>query len=297
MQDTKACGLDGELTLDMLDPRTRTSILAGETIRAFEHMDHGRVAELLAAVQAAEFFTRPEPVVGTEPGTCLWRIGIEHQGRSRELVISDKNAEPELERLARAARACLRDRQVFKTNAMPDEMRHAIAMSLRDDDARQIFLDMDAWSKMRLSELTNLTNSDPRMAAFYADIADDNVKIRLRFLSTFPSLTAVTLADVGMLAPAETKSLDHWLAERRVFAVPVGPEKRFPVFQFAQGQPLPVVADVLAALPANRSAWQTAFWFVSSNRWFDGATPLSLIETAPESVVAAARHESDEVVG
>ena len=289
--------MDGQLTLDMLDSRSRASIFAGETIRAFEQIEQRHVTELLAAAHAAEFFTRPEQTVGADAGTCLWRVQIMHEGRSRELVIPDKNAGPELERLARAARACVRDRQVFGVESMPDDMRQALAMSLHDDDAWQVALDMDAWTKEKLSDLADSIAGDSRMAAFYADIADDNVKIRLRFLSTFPALTAAALADADLLVTTRTDDLDRWLGERRVFSVPVGSEQRFPLFQFADGQPLPGVADVLAALPANLSAWETAFWFVSSNTWLGGPTPLSFLESEPAAVIDAASHERDEIAG
>ena len=289
--------MKGELTLDMLDPGSRESIFAGETTRAFEQIEERHLTELLAAAHAAEFFMRREPIVGADPGTCLWRIRITHQGRSRELVIPDKNAAPELERLAKAARACVRDRQVFKVEAMPDEMRQAIALSLREDDARQVALDMGAWTKERLSDLADPIAGDPRMAALYTDIADDNDKIRLRFLSTFPALTAAALVDAEMLVTTDADDLDGWLSEQRVFAVPVGSEQRFPLFQFNQGCPIPVVADVLAALPADISPWQTAFWFVSSNSWLGGPTPLSFLRTEPRWIIDAARHERDAIAG
>ena len=289
--------MDGQLTLDMLDSGSRTSILAGETTRAFEQIEQRHVTELLAAAHAAEFFTRPDRAIGPDPGTCLWRVRIVKDGRSRELVIPDKNAGPEWERLARAARACVRDRQVFGVESMPGEMRQALAMSPRDDDARQVALDMDSWTKERLRELTDSVADDPRMAAFYADIADDNVKIRLRFLSTFPALTADALADADLLGTAGADDLDRWLDERRVFSMPVGSEQRFPLFQFANGHPIPVIADALAALPADLSAWETAFWFVSSNSWLGGPTPLSFLVAQPDAVVEAAWHERDEIAG
>lgn len=289
--------MDGQLTLDMLDSSSRTSIFAGETTRAFEQIEQRHVTELLAAAHAAEFFTRPEVAIGPDPGTCLWRVRIISEERSRELVIADQNAPLELERVARAARACVRDRQVFGVESMPDDMRQALVISLRDDDARQVALDMDAWTKERLRELTDSVADDPRMAAFYADIADDNVKIRLRFLSTFPALTAAALADEDMLVMTRTENLDRWLDERRVFSVPVGSEQRFPLFQFANGHPIPVIADALAALPADLSAWETAFWFVSSNTWLGGPTPLSFLESAPAAVIDAASHERDEIAG
>lgn len=123
--------LSGELTLDMLIPGNPPTSFSGETTRTFEQMEPRHVAELLAAATAAAFFDRPEPAINAESGTCLWRVRIMHQGCSRELVIPDRNAGPELDRVAKAARACVRDRQVFALSSMSEAERERFVAELR----------------------------------------------------------------------------------------------------------------------------------------------------------------------
>lgn len=118
--------MNGELTLDMLTATTPHISIVGETTRPFERMERRHVAELLVAARAAAFFTRPKPEIGTDPANTLWRVRISHKGRSRELVIPHLGASPELERVARAARACLRDRQVISFNSISDNERAEI---------------------------------------------------------------------------------------------------------------------------------------------------------------------------
>jgi hypothetical protein len=44
------------------------------------------------------------------------------------------------------------------------------------------------------------------------------------------------------------------------------------------------------------SAWQKAFWFVSSNGWLDDRVPAEMLDNAT-AVLAAAEHERQEVIG
>ena len=43
--------------------------------------------------------------------------------------------------------------------------------------------------------------------------------------------------------------------------------------QFADGNPLPVIKEVLKRLPDGMTPWQIAFWFQSGNGWLDGRSP------------------------
>ena len=130
------------------------------------------------------------------------------------------------------------------------------------------------------------------MADFDMGIAQDNAALRERFLRDIPTFTAVELAQ----AAGDPTAPRRWLTERRVFSVPVDDGERFPVFQFADGEPLPVIGDVLAALPMEWSAWEVAFWFVSSNSWLGGPAPVAHLSNSAW-VLSAARHENDEVAG
>jgi hypothetical protein len=52
----------------------------------------------------------------------------------------------------------------------------------------------------------------------------------------------------------------------------------------------------LVELPKHKSPWQVAFWFVSNNGWLNGATPAQRLADG-DAVVAAARHEAEEIIG
>ena len=130
------------------------------------------------------------------------------------------------------------------------------------------------------------------MADLDMQIAQDNAALRGRFLRDIATFTAAELAQ----AAGDRTALRRWLAEQRVFSVPVDDGERFPAFQFAGGQPLPVIGDVLAALSPTWSAWEIAFWFVSSNSWLGGPTPVAHLSN-PAWVLSAARHENDEIGG
>lgn len=104
------------------------------TTRALADLDQGSVAELLAAGDAA-FFTKPEPVLDLARHGYSFRVAIARAGHSRELVIGRPNAAPELERIARLARACPSDRKAIALATMSDEDRADILAALCYADA------------------------------------------------------------------------------------------------------------------------------------------------------------------
>lgn len=137
----QAVALDGELTLEMLPVSGIPALWSVETTRAFDKVDPRRVAELLDAADAAAFFTRPGPPVEQELSTVVFRVHIRAGDRSRDLLIGGPNTDPGLERLARAARACLRDWKVLTMARLSDEEREAFLAALRATDD----MDEDRW--------------------------------------------------------------------------------------------------------------------------------------------------------
>lgn len=137
---------------------------------------------------------------------------------------------------------------------------------------------------------------EPAERATMADIdlliAEDNARLRRRFLD---EVATYTVAELTQLTgdPATPR---RWLSDRRIFSVPVDDGERLPAFQVADGRPLPVIGEVLAVLPATRSAWEIAFWFVSSNSWLGGPAPVDHLADR-NAVLTAARHENDEIAG
>ena len=143
-----------------------------------------------------------------------------------------------------------------------------------------------------------LADTHDPMAEFHTAVAADNTAIRQRFMHDVETLTSAEVATrAGHEAKNRHQTAARWKAQARVFAVPYQGQDRFPTFQFdADGRPLPLIKKVLEVLPASRTPWQTAFWFVSSNSWLGGPAPRELLDDEA-AVLEAAAHESDEISG
>lgn len=128
-------------------------------------------------------------------------------------------------------------------------------------------------------------------------LASDNLELRDRFVAEVPQLTS---AEIGAQAGLKTKNpyatAARWKKNGDIFSVQHRGKEYFPAFQFREGRPHPTIKEALAALPPRLSSWQRAFWFVSTNGWLDDKAPADTLDD-PQSVVAAARREGEEVVG
>lgn len=331
--------MSGELILEMTHVGETAGSWAVEIIRAFDKLDQHRLAELLAAAEAAQFFTRPEPVLDTDLSTLLFRLRMTHDGRSRELAIGEPNALPELERLLRAARACLRDRQVFKVAEMPDDVRAVLMAGLPSLERNDVQPPNVAtaerreaeayWSERLVARRASSASTHSgvgrdhasteevlageadtifaeiqgrvgdatlaqKLAEVHRAIANDNVRYRARFLD---EVEVLATPDAARHVSVDAATLDKWRAEHRVVGVPVGAAWLWPMFQFEEGAPKPVVARALAKLPTTRSPWEAAWWFVSSNSWLGGPAPVSVLDSEPDAVVWAAERENDKIGG
>ena len=118
-----------------------------------------------------------------------------------------------------------------------------------------------------------------------------NAQARLALLSEFGYLTAPQIAEGRSQAANRYALASSWRRHGRVFAVDYNGRQLFPGFQFDEhGQPLPVVAAVLAALPAaEMSEWELALWWTSANGWLDGERPVDRLDDVQALSVAAAR--------
>lgn len=128
-------------------------------------------------------------------------------------------------------------------------------------------------------------------------LAADNLELRDRFLLDVPQLNSV---EIGKKAGSSAKNgyatAARWKKYGDIFSVQHRGTEHFPAFQFQDGRPHPTIARVLATLPKSMTAWQKAFWFVSSNGWLDDAPPVEFLND-PEALVVAAQRENDEVLG
>ena len=120
-----------------------------------------------------------------------------------------------------------------------------------------------------------------------------------RILNEFGFATAEELADANQSRAANRNALaDNWKKRRQVFAVrhrdeSGRPREVFPLFQFADHQPIKVVQSVLEAFGEHKAPWKLALWFASNNGWLPGqARPVDLLESAPDAVLDAARRDA-----
>ncbi len=66
----------------------------------------------------------------------------------------------------------------------------------------------------------------------------------------------------------------------------------FPAFQFTEdGVPHPRLADLLARLPPDAGGWAAVMWCFAPTRKLDGARPVDVFQTNPDSVIDATRRD------
>lgn len=141
-----------------------------------------------------------------------------------------------------------------------------------------------------------IETQDP-MAQISAEIDADNAKARFRFMSDFRCYRADELNELaGSKARNRSQTASRWKAEGKMFGVPFQGVDRYPAFQFKDGRPLSVIGQILMLLPAEMSPWETAFWFVSTNGWLNGSSPIERLGDG-DSVVDAARREGEAIIG
>lgn len=153
------------------------------------------------------------------------------------------------------------------------EARIADRQERRIEDMVDVFLDVDPLDRVE------------------AEIDADNAERRSLFLTTYEVLDSRAVhRRAGHTSGNASQTATSWKRQRRIFGLPFKGGVVYPAFQFdADGQPLATMRDVLRALPAQMTPWQTAFWLVSPCDMLDGAVPLDLIGAADDRVVAAAQ--------
>ena len=130
------------------------------------------------------------------------------------------------------------------------------------------------------------------------ELEQDNAELRAGYLREVPTYTAADIHKLmhGSQLSNPSEPASRWKREKRVFAVPVGRAQLFPRFQFADGNPLPVIKEVLKRLPDGMTPWQIAFWFQSGNGWLDGRSPEEALGDE-DAVLNAADHLCEPAIG
>jgi len=134
----------------------------------------------------------------------------------------------------------------------------------------------------------------------FVEQARRNVGERVQFLTAYGALTAEQVSDaVGSQASNRRSLASRWRAEHKIFAVRVPPNTFvYPGFQFDfdEGQPRPIVGEVLAALPPGLrdGGWQLALWWDTPSEFLEWNRPAEFLAQDPAAVLAAAKAEADE---
>ena len=124
----------------------------------------------------------------------------------------------------------------------------------------------------------------------HAELEMDNARLRADYLRETPMLSGVQVrAASGRTPKNRSEPASRWKREGRIFAVRYGGRDLYPAFQFADGQPRPVVKKILGLLPPSVTPWQIAMWFSSGNGWLDGAEPRERLDEPGEVLEAASR--------
>ncbi len=130
-------------------------------------------------------------------------------------------------------------------------------------------------------------------------LQDAVARFRLKFLQSEPCYSST---DLHMLSGSTGRNRSQVAARIKTkglaFAVRHGEKDMFPAFQFdAQGKPLPVVSQVLAALPDRMTPWDIAGWFVRRNLDLGGAVPKELLAAGDARLIQAAALAGEGPVG
>lgn len=109
-------------------------------------------------------------------------------------------------------------------------------------------------------------------------------------LQQVPMLDATSWAKLrGTPGANATAALTQYKTQGRLFSVSEGRRELYPQFQFDDhAAPLPVMADILHAVPADACGWPLLSWFNAGNVLLGGRKPLEVIRQDPEAVQRAA---------
>ncbi|HYI09885.1 MAG TPA: hypothetical protein VEK57_12545 [Thermoanaerobaculia bacterium] len=124
-----------------------------------------------------------------------------------------------------------------------------------------------------------------------------NAEARYELLQEFGGLTSTQVGEFAGTKSSNRAALAHrWKSDGRIFSVVYRGVTYFPGFQFdAEGQPLPVMAEIIKIVGQVAKGWGVALWFTGANGWLGGKRPVDLLVKNPKKVLEAARHEAEEL--
>lgn len=112
-------------------------------------------------------------------------------------------------------------------------------------------------------------------------------------------LTAVQVAELaGLSASNPSTQPNKWKRQRQIFAITHNGVDYFPGYGLdpATGyRPRKGLKPILDVFGEQKDGWGLAYWFLSANSFLGGKRPQDILATEPESVIAAAKDEIEEV--
>lgn len=154
--------------------------------------------------------------------------------------------------------------------------------SATDEDVLDLLASLEhrLWA-LKKEEIGDLTSPHIEQLRAQADL-------RARFMIEVAWLGSTDIARLYETDPA------RWKAEGRIFSITEEDVDHYPIFQFADGQPVPAMSAVLQIF-TGLSDWQVALWFFAPNAWLEDRRPMDVLLNDPDAVIDAARHAVEAI--
>lgn len=121
-------------------------------------------------------------------------------------------------------------------------------------------------------------------------IERDNALLRAE---VFDNIGAYLSEDIHNIAGAKAGNVaalaNRWRGEGKIFGYKRGRSVLYPQFQFKDGQPLPVIKDILTALPESFGDWQRIFWFMAPTGYLSDERPMDCLDQPTRVLKAASK--------
>jgi hypothetical protein len=135
-----------------------------------------------------------------------------------------------------------------------------------------------------------LEDSTPPVESGEAEIARDTLRWRKEFISENECWSSAKVATESTSRAKNRAAIaSRWAAETRIFSVRFQGQQRFPRFQFQDGEPLPLISEVIHIFPEGATGWELAYFFATPNPNIEGRKPLELLKSDPSRVLSLAR--------
>lgn len=144
--------------------------------------------------------------------------------------------------------------------------------------------------------------SDQASKAFDEDkveeaVSRDTLAWRQRFMEATACWTSSQVAaESASTAKNRAAIASRWLQEKKIFAIKFQGQQYFPRFQFQDGNPMPIVAEIIRQFPEHATGWDFAYFFTTGDPNLGGRKPLELLKSDParaRSLAKAFAHPAD----